>query len=220
MSFTLPKFAISAIGTALLTCAAPLSAHAFGLVNFDDLPTTPPEDGLPIPNNYAGFDWGTTGYYVSTNTTQFVPSGYSVAAVSGSNVAFNGFDSPITIRRSNGDRFNFLGAALTAVWRNNLDITIESFVNGVLQNTQTVQTNTNAPLLATFSTFNNIDTIRLSSSGGSSAGFAQSGFQFAIDDFNTSAVPEPFTIVGSGIALGVGAMMRRKQLKKKEKSID
>lgn len=33
-----------------------------------------------------------------------------------------------------------------------------------------------------------------------------------------NAVPEPFTIVGSGVALGVGAMMRKKQ-QKKEKSI-
>lgn len=35
---------------------------------------------------------------------------------------------------------------------------------------------------------------------------------------NPNAVPEPFTIVGSGVALGVGAMMRKKQ-QKKEKSI-
>lgn len=32
---------------------------------------------------------------------------------------------------------------------------------------------------------------------------------------NPNPVPEPFTIVGSGVALGVGAMMRKKQQKKK-----
>lgn len=219
MSSILSKFTIAAISAASISLALPHSASAFGLVTFDDLPTTPANDGLPIPNNYAGFNWGTTGYYVSTNTTQFVPSGYSVAAVSPFNVAFNGFDSPIVIRRSNGERFNFIGAALTGVWRNNLNITIEGFVNSALQTTQTVQVNTTAPLLATFSTFNNIDTLRFSASGGTFAGFAQNGSQFAIDNFNTSAVPEPFTIVGSGVAIGVGALMRKKQLKKKEKSI-
>jgi len=41
----------------------------------------------------------------------------------------------------------------------------------------------------------------------------------ASDSFVTNAVPEPFTMVGSGVALGIGAMMRKKQQKKKEKSI-
>ena len=220
MPSTLSKFAIAAISAVSITFALPHSASAFGIVTFDDLPrTSVSEDSKPIPDGYGGFNWSPRGYYVSTDTTIYKPSGYDVAAVSGSNVAFNAFfngtNNPITIQRSNGERFNFIGAALTAIWRNNLDITIEGFVDGALQNTQTVQANTTAPLLATFSAFNNIDTLTFSSSGGTPAGFSQSGVQFAIDNFESSAVPEPFTIVGSAVALGTGALMRKKQMKKK-----
>lgn len=47
---------------------------------------------------------------------------------------------------------------------------------------------------------------------------AGGGSDSYVSSVTPNPVPEPFTIVGSGVALGVGAMMRKKQ-QKKEKSI-
>lgn len=212
-SATLLPAIVSAASASIFAMGSNQSAHAI-TITFDDLPGTE----LLIPRNYQGFNWSDDFYYANGRLTG---GGYIPGAVSSPNVALNGFGNNVSFSRNTP--FDFNSAYLTAAWNNGLNVLVQGVLGGVLQNTATVIVNTNAPTLVNFN-FLNVDTVRFSSFGGVDAGLGRFGTQFALDNLtynatnvtnatNANAVPEPFTVLGGVVALGAGAMLKRKQKK-------
>ncbi len=193
----------------LAVAAVPLSTGSAmaTTITFDDLPV----EGEFITNGYNGFDWN--NFYVfgkGTTNPYYSGTGYQNGTVSQPNVAFNAFADPASILSLTP--FTFNSAYLTSAFNDGNQIKITGLLGGIVKDTKTVTLNTVTPLLATFN-FQNIDTLTFTSLNNRN--------QFVIDDFtynaSATAVPEPFTILGSAVALGAGVAMKRKQAKKAAK---
>ena len=153
-------------------------------------------------------------FYVLANTDA-PNSGYANGAVSGTNVAYNGFGSQAV---TSGSPFTFNSAYFTAAWNDGLNVTVTGFLLGSQVDQTTFTINTAGPFLETFD-WTNVDTLKFDSSGGSHhAGFIGSGTHFAMDDFRfneavSSAVPLPSTAIVGLTLLGgcVGVQVLRRQ---------
>lgn len=179
------------------------------VLTFDDLPST----FDPIPNGYGGLNWDKFYYLDSSNYV--IPSGYFNGTVSPNNVAYNAFANPARVRSPRGT-FDFEGAYLTGAWNNGLNITVDGYHNSTLLYSQTVTVDTTSPTWFTFN-YDGINFLRFTSFGGINAGYGGGGAHFAMDNFtvdNFTVVPEPFTLLGVGTALGFGAAFKRKVNKK------
>jgi hypothetical protein len=108
--------------------------------------------------------------------------------------------------------FNFGGAFLTAAWRNNLQVEVSGFLNGVKKYGTSLTLGTDE---ATYFAFNylGVDQVLFHSAGGVPAGYGSSGLSIAVDDItytNAKATPIPGAIwlLGSGLA-GILCLRRR-----------
>ncbi|OYU32459.1 MAG: hypothetical protein CFE39_03050 [Comamonadaceae bacterium PBBC2] len=115
-------------------------------VTFEDVVIDNP-DGQPVLNGFHGFNWnipvdqdgGTVLNVLNGDTYDVSGSGYEMAAQdAGSVVAYNNYAmQPITITRTDGGDFNFVGVQLTAAWMD-LTVTLTGYNNGVLVGTREV----------------------------------------------------------------------------------
>lgn len=171
------------LGGFAAVCLFALATARAETLNFDDLSDN--GSGTQITTAYGGLNWSnfyvvnTTDYY--NNTKQH--SGYDVAAVSPSNVAFNGFGNAATMSVSSTSAFTFNSAYFTAVWNDGLTINVTGSLAGQTLDTATFTVNTSGPTFKSFD-WTGIDSLTFSSSGGTQAyGFNfYDGTQFAMDD--------------------------------------
>jgi hypothetical protein len=187
------KRSILVVAALLFTCSGQGRA---GVITFDDISNA--GGGVPISNGYGGFNWNN---FDALNGDTFGPSGYQNGTVSHPNVAFNAFGNPASF--SSSTPFDFIGADLTAAWNDGLKIDVQGFLNGNLVDDVTVTVNTSGPTFFNFN-FDNVDTVKFTSSGGTNHGYNGNGTHFALDNL-TFSVPEPTTFALFGmIAVGAG----------------
>jgi hypothetical protein len=193
----------------LLVFSAP-SARSQTVITFDDIPSPP--GGAFITNDYQGLSWSnfaTLNAILQTNAHG--ASGYGYGMVSPSNVAFNADGYPAEID-SPGTNFNFLSTYLTGAWSSNLNIEVEGLSGATLLYSTTVVASATSPTLFTFN-YLNIDRLYFNSFGGQNAGFAGgAGEDFAMDNFTLEFVPEPSSLLLTGVgAVSLVAFLRRKR---------
>jgi IPTL-CTERM motif len=150
--------------------------------------------GLLLSNGYEGLNWNNM---FCLNATTYVanPSGYFNGRVSGDNVFVNGNANAASFSTVNAGspRFNLISMYLTGAWNNNLLVRIQTFRAGVAVTDNTVTVQSAGPLLVTVNAYD-IDSVRMTSSGGIDAGFGLGGAQFSMDDLViTYGAPPPPT---------------------------
>jgi len=212
------------MGTQLRACALGLSCVAAimgmpstaGATTLDFESVGQAGDEAVIPNEYGGFDW--SNFLVIDGEDEYPEypgNGYVNGTVSGDFVAFNRRSQPIaSITRDS--TFNFIGAAFTAAWNEDLLVDVKGYLDGALlySTTLTLSTQLYADLLFNWS---GIDELTFFSYGG----FDQLGYgggrQFVIDDLqytNVVATPIPAALPLFATAmLGLGVMARRRSRK-------
>ena len=181
------------------------------LITFDDLTET--ASGSFIANGYQGLVWSN---YASLNAVQFPmmfpgygTNGFYYGMVSASNVAFNALGTPVEVD-SISSSFNFFSAFLTGAWHSNLNVEVQGFRSGSMVYDQTVTVSaTNASLFV----FNylNVDRVYFNSFGGQTAFASDGGNHFVMDDFTFEFVPEPSTLLLTGIGAAVLLSFRRRR---------
>jgi hypothetical protein len=184
-------------------------------ITFDDLTDTSGGfGGTPIPNGYQGLNW-TNWSVLNTGlfTTNFLggnPSGALPGTVSPPNVAYNLTGGEAIF--SSSTPFTFNSADLTALWNDNLQVTVTGLLDGVTKDTITLSPSATAAALETFN-WANINEVDLLAVGGTPhAGYSGAGTQVLIDNLTVTPTPEPSTlaILGAGLA-GLGLLRRRRK---------
>jgi hypothetical protein len=183
-------------------------------ITFDDLTDTSLGfGGTAIANGYQGLNW--TNWSVlntalfATNFLSGLPSGALPGTVSPPNVAYNPTGGEAIF--SSSTPFTFNSADLTALWSDNLQVTVTGLLGGVTKDTITL---TPLATAATLETFNwaDINEVDLLAIGGTPhAGYSGAGTQVIMDNMSITT-PEPSTlaILGAGLA-GLGVVRRRRK---------
>jgi hypothetical protein len=186
-------------------------------ITFDDLTDTSLGfGGTAIANGYQGLNW--TNWNVlntalfTTNFLGGLPSGALPGTVSPPNVAYNPTGGEAIF--SSSTPFTFNSADLTALWNDNLQVTVTGKLGGVTEDTITLSPSPSATAV-TLETFNwaNIDEVDLLTVGGTPhAGYSGAGTQVVMDNLTITPTPEPSTlaILGAGLA-GLGVVRRRRK---------
>jgi hypothetical protein len=189
-----------------LTLAGVLCCYGFATrveaqtITFDELGNDG-SSGTPIPDGYEGLDW--TNFDVLNTpdyTVNFGPNGYANGTVSNPNIAYNNFGNPASFGNSSTS-FNFGSADFTAAWRDGLTINAKGLNQGVVIDNTTFTVDTSEPTLEVFD-WTGVDTVEITSSGGTPHGYVGNTEQVAIDNISL-VVPEPGTwaILAMGCAL-------------------
>ena len=175
----------------ILGSAYAQSSFGSDLITFDNLPTPGPSGSL-IPNGYGGLNWSDF-YYLNGTTYQYQPNGYNNGIVSPDNVALNGY-GVTAMNSASGGTFEFNSAYFTGAWSDGLQVTVQGYNNSTLLDSVTFTVNTSGPTLETFD-WTGVNELVFSSTGGThNPNFAQSGTEFAMDNFVYST-PEPASLV-------------------------
>ena len=168
------------------------------IVTFDEISNI--GTGTFLTNGYQGLNW--TNFLpinAILRTNSFGPSGYYYGMESASNVAYNAFGNPAEID-SQGANFNFLSAYLTGAWNSNLNIEVQGFSGTNLVYDETVVASATNATLFTFN-YLDIDRLTFNSFGGQPVGFVGGGGEeFAMDNFDFEFIPEPSSLLLTGIA--------------------
>jgi hypothetical protein len=215
----LQKGALSTAGLTLMLLGTMGSAHAATLT-FDDLSTADiTQEGLYMPETYAGFQWDNFAY----DSTPPPGSGFAAGVVSPSTILFNGFGDEATVRRTT--TFDFTSAYLAAGWRDGLSLLVEGFSGTTQTYSRSLVLSKARATLVNFD-FLNVDRVRFSSSGGpvNPNPTASDGTHFVLDNFafnpdpvrNVQAVPEPTTMAGLTLA-GAGMLALKRKGKRSGK---
>lgn len=120
----LPRIRISLLSSAVLALFMSGSLGA-ALLTFDDL--TPTGTFSQIPNGYGDLNWSTDFYYI--NRALHPGSGYDLGTVSGDYVAFNAFDSEVSV---DSGTFTLDSAYFTSAWDASQTLHIEGWLAGSL----------------------------------------------------------------------------------------
>lgn len=195
------------------------------VLTFDDYTT----DFKKTLTTYGGFTWTSTGIIEATAYNahyEVSDSGYDNGVVSTDYVAYNQFAG---IASAADGLFDFVGANFTAAWRNDLQLTVTGYLNGLLIDTRTVTLQSEGADAAQWIAFNfnGIDKLEFNSSGGtintnfvytgsdSTMAPSMTGSHFVMDNFTyTSPAPEPSSMVLGLMGLGSALGFRRKNAKK------
>lgn len=154
------------------------------VLTFDDLPTPGPYLEGNVPNGYGGLNWTNMGVH---NVSGSPNSGYAVAAVSGSNVAFNYFAG---LAVTSGAAFDFVGAYFTGAWNDGLNINVEGYNAATLLYNATFSVSVTQPTWKQLDMLN-VTELRFTSSGGvpwPDWVTIGGGSHFAMDNFTYEAV--------------------------------
>jgi len=200
-----------AIAAFLFCCSICSAAIGQTVLTFDDLPKG--STGASIPNGYGGLNWDGFNYeyWDLTNTGG---SGYEYGSAGpGTGVAYKLADGISHITSSN--RFDFIGAYLTAAWRDGLQITATGYQGSIPIYTQNVTVNSTSSTWFDFD-FLNVDSLSFTASGGTvnpiyltKFGLLGSLTQIVMDNFTFTPVPEPSTLALLALA-SLGLLVRRK----------
>ncbi|NER28222.1 MAG: PEP-CTERM sorting domain-containing protein, partial [Symploca sp. SIO1C4] len=139
-----------AVGAACIALGVGGAAEAT-VLTFDDITTSPYKI---ISDGYGGFDWTNFGV---VNRSYVPNTGYDNGTVSEDYTAYNRYSRPVTV--SSDSVFDFNGAYLTAAWNTGLNILVQGFSGGALQESKTVTVNTDAPTWFDFD-FLGIDSLK------------------------------------------------------------
>jgi hypothetical protein len=180
------------------------------VLTFDDLPDIALPTEAPI-GTYGGLTWSPYfAYGDGADMNSYLgisESGYSNGTVSQNHIAFNSYQSAVSV--SDGV-FDFNGAYLTGAWNDGLDITVEGWLSGSKIYGNTVTVDSTAPTWFDFN-YMGIDKLVFSSVGGTDHGYGGNGTFFVMDNFTfDQSVPEPSTclLLVSGL-VGIGLLRRR-----------
>lgn len=162
------------------------------VIGFDDISAA---DYGTIPDGYGDLDWYGCNYINVAAT--FPASGAANGLISGQYVGMSAMPTDLgtycAISGQNDSVFSFVGAHLTAMWRDNLAITAKGYRDGEVLFSETVTVSTDQAGYFAFN-FNDIDYLLLTSSGGvPHTGFTGDDGSFVIDDF--AFVPEPTSFI-------------------------
>ncbi|MEW5786676.1 MAG: PEP-CTERM sorting domain-containing protein [Pseudomonadota bacterium] len=184
----------------LLALALTSQAHAAG-IGFDDI-TGP---GVPaIADGYAGLDW--TNMYSADSSTYPYDSGFIWGNVSADRVAFSG---PLgSSGFASATDFTFDSVHLTGAWRDDLNVLVEGYDDGVLMHSVNLVVDLYAPTWFSFG-WSSIDSVIFTTSGGVNAGLRSNGPQLVLDDLLLTPVPEAETWAMLLVGLGVVALQLR-----------
>jgi hypothetical protein len=186
----------------LLALACPVHLHA-AVIGFDDITGA----GVPaIVDGYAGLDW--TNMYSVNSSTYPYDSGYVWGNVSADRAAFSGPQGSSGF--ASDQDFSFDSVYLTGAWRDDLNVLVEGWDDGVLVHSTNLVVDLYAPTQFTFG-WSGLDAVTFTTSGGIDAGLRSSGPQLVMDDLVLTPVPEPETwamlLAGLGV---VGIRLRRR----------
>jgi MYXO-CTERM domain-containing protein len=186
-----------------LALAAPGITQA-DTIDFDDITGA----GVPaIADGYAGLDW--TSMFTANSSNYPYPSGYIWGNVSLDRVAFTGALVPAGF--ASATDFSFDSVYLTAAWRDDLNVLVEGYDDGVLVHSANLVVDVYSPTLFNF-TWSSIDQVVFTTSGGMNVGLHNAGPQLVLDNLSVTPVPEAETwamlLAGLG---GVGLMARRRK---------
>lgn len=169
-----------------------------------------------LTDGYGGLNWSNMFALDSTN---YSASGYDAGVVSPDGVAFNSFANPASFSVAAGSTFTFNNFFMTAAWNDNLNVSVQGYLNGNLVNSSLITLLATAPKLFTFN-WTGIDTVLLTSFGGTPhSGYSGDGVHFALDNLTVnvavSSVPVPaaLPLLVTGIA-GLGVLSRRRAKRK------
>jgi hypothetical protein len=199
---TMKRILLASAVALTFTALVPQLAHAT-VVTFDDLAG----DASSVPDGYGGFDWNNLTTVGSLNAVNFgyQNTGYGSGTVSGSNVIFNwNGGSPVGITLATAGTFTYIGAFFTGAWESET-VSFTGLLNGAVVDTSAAYTITTAA--AQF--------IELDWTGINELIIANTGMQWAMDNFTFSAspVPEPASMTLLSVALcGWGLLRRRRAI--------
>lgn len=187
-----------------LSAPSKLQTEALGsstLITFDDLSDR--GSGTAIANGYQSLQWNNFFVLNSPADGPSANNGYQNGTVSGNNDAFNGYGTTASFGEAGG--FTFNSAYFTAAWKTGLSVSVEGLLGGVVVDSTNFLVNASGPTLETFN-WSGIDTVQISTSGGTDAFLTGSGEQVVLDNVKVSgpalqALPEP----GSAMLLLTGA---------------
>jgi hypothetical protein len=192
----------------LLSCFLSTGSQGY-VLTFDDITTNLYKNPL---NSYGGLTWENS----AVMSTALAPptigyTGYRNGTVSGDYVFYSNNGNPVTVA---GLEFNFIGAYLTAAFKEDLNIDIVGKLDGVQLYSQTITVNTTSATWFEFS-FLGINELIFTSYGGTDAGYTYPpGNHIAMDNFtyNFHPVPVPAAVwlLGSGL-LGLLGFSKRKK---------
>ncbi len=183
------------------------------VLGFDDIDDIDPGAFGTIPDGYGGFNWSNLGFRNNSDDA----GGYPGGTVSGDYTAFNLFGDVAAVGPGT---FDFNSAYLAAAWRNNLSINVRGLLDGdvIYNETVVAQYGTEKGSSAVEFVFNfiGIDQLIFDSFGGTDADSNDggSGTHFALDNFtfnNSTAVPEPTSLMLWGSGLGIVCFVRRRK---------
>lgn len=212
--------ALACMGSMLGFASAAVADPLYGTftADFDEFTGTYTEN--EDIGDYHDFNW--SGFRVLDSTNSGLPSGtgYGNGAVSPDHYLVLDLDADFgqiqNLRSENDGLFTLDSAYLTAVWRNGLEVRVRGWADGDLKHDHTATVNTTEATFVEFD-FDNIDTLTLSSSGGTFIGGSTSYEElFIVDDFTytvsepaVTPIPTPVASVAGLAAFGMIAMRRR-----------
>lgn len=164
------------------------------VLTFDDLPSPGPDAfGLWVPNGYGGLQWvNWYGMNIPVWVNDWHGGGaYAKAAVSGDWIAFDRTGKPAQISVLSG-AFNLHSLYMTAVWNDDLEVTVRGFAGQKLVYDNLYTLHTSGPELFHLD-FEGVTRVNFLPAGGTpNPAFALqgAGLMFAIDNLHITLVPE------------------------------
>lgn len=163
----------------------------------------------PVTNGYGGMDWSNF-YTLNSSTYSAQQSGYVHGTTSGHEVAYNAYANPASILATSNAGFDLYSGNFTAAWNNGLTIQASAVFEGGATDVKTFVVDTSHPTNEIFG-WTNLASVTFSSFGGVDQNLGGSGTHFAMDDLNTSAVPEPASTTLLLAGLGAVALVARRR---------